>query len=135
VNPVVMGKVRAKIDKGESSLSILVHGDAAVSAQGIIYETIQMSDTQPFSVGGTIHLIANNQIGFTSEASNARSSHYASDFAKVIDASPRARRPHRAVATVHARGPLAPRFGWMVKTWTKCHNLWWETEEDQAKVN
>ena len=89
VNPVVAGIARAKIDtthKGDSSkvCPILLHGDAAVAGQGIIYELIQMSMLDGYKTGGTMHLVINNQVGFTTNYTDARSSIYCTDVAKVV---------------------------------------------------
>lgn len=90
VNPVVEGFVRAKIDnlyKEESkALPILIHGDAALAGQGIGYEVIQMSKLDAYKTGGTIHFIINNQVGFTTDFDEARSSIYSTDLAKTVDA-------------------------------------------------
>lgn len=91
VDPVVLGYVRAQIDdeyRGESkkALPILIHGDAAVAGQGIVYECIQMSLLDGFSTGGTIHFVINNQVGFTTDYDDARSSIYCTDLAKIVDA-------------------------------------------------
>ncbi len=91
VNPVVEGFIRAKIDKqygGDMSkgLPILIHGDAAVAAQGIVYEVTQMSKLEGYHTGGTIHFVINNQVGFTTDFDDARSSIYCTDVAKMIDA-------------------------------------------------
>jgi len=88
VDAVAEGITRAKIDrkyKGDSSkiLPILVHGDAAIAGQGIVYEVIQMSKLNGYSTGGTIHIVVNNQIGFTTNYLDARSSTYCTDVAKV----------------------------------------------------
>ncbi|MEA1938821.1 MAG: 2-oxoglutarate dehydrogenase E1 component [Pseudomonadota bacterium] len=91
VNPVVLGKVRAKQDRlseerrGEI-LGILIHGDAAVAAQGSVAETLALSELRGFRTGGTIHIVINNQIGFTTAPRFARSSPYPSDVAKIIQA-------------------------------------------------
>lgn len=89
VNPIVEGIVRAKIDNDyygnfNKVLPILFHGDAAISAQGIVYEVIQMSFLEGYQTGGTIHIIINNQIGFTTNCSEYRSSLDSTDLAKVI---------------------------------------------------
>jgi 2-oxoglutarate dehydrogenase E1 component len=91
VNPVVEGFVRAKIDTMYGSdnskiLPILIHGDAAVAAQGIVYEVTQMSQLEGYCTGGTIHFVINNQVGFTTDFDDARSSIYCTDVAKMIDA-------------------------------------------------
>lgn len=88
VDPVVEGMVRAKIDhKYENNLQsiapILIHGDASVAGQGIVYEVIQMSKLDGYKTGGTIHLVINNQIGFTTNYKDARSSTYCTDVAKT----------------------------------------------------
>lgn len=91
VNPVVEGFTRAKIDslyKGDVSkvLPILIHGDAAVAGQGIVYEVTQMANLAGYHTGGTIHFVINNQVGFTTDFTDARSSIYCTDIAKIIDA-------------------------------------------------
>ncbi len=91
VNPVVEGFVRSKIDKlyeGDSKkcVPILIHGDAAVAGQGIVYEVAQMHKLKGYASGGTIHFVINNQVGFTTDFEDARSSIYCTDVAKVIDA-------------------------------------------------
>ena len=88
VGSIVEGITRAKIDEecqGNSSkiVPIIVHGDAAVAGQGIVYELIQMSKLKGYSTGGTIHIVVNNQIGFTTNYLDARSSTYCTDVAKV----------------------------------------------------
>ncbi|MDH3440726.1 MAG: 2-oxoglutarate dehydrogenase E1 component, partial [Gammaproteobacteria bacterium] len=92
VNPVVEGSVRARQQRRsdlerQEVLPVLIHGDAAFSGQGVVPETFQMSQTNGFRTGGTIHIVVNNQIGFTtSRPSDARSTPYCSDVAKMIEA-------------------------------------------------
>lgn len=91
VNSVVLGYTRAQIDDEynedvNAALPILIHGDAAVAGQGIVYETTQMSLLEGYSTGGTVHLVINNQVGFTTDYDDARSSIYCTDIAKMIDA-------------------------------------------------
>ncbi len=91
VNPVVEGFVRAQADeeyKGDFTkiMPILIHGDAAVAGQGIVYEVTQMAKLPGYQTGGTVHFVINNQVGFTTDFDDARSSIYCSDVAKIIDA-------------------------------------------------
>jgi 2-oxoglutarate dehydrogenase E1 component len=92
VNPVVEGSVRARqrrrSDKtGDQVLPILVHGDAAFAGQGVVMETLNLSGTRGYGTGGTVHIIVNNQIGFTtSDPRDARSTIYCTDVAKMVEA-------------------------------------------------
>ena len=92
INPVVEGSVRARQDRaGEEGISsvipVLIHGDAAFSGQGIVMETLNMSQTRAFNTGGTVHVVINNQIGFTtSNPLDARSTLYCTDVASMIQA-------------------------------------------------
>lgn len=89
VDPVVEGITRAKIDSRHNgnlskALPILIHGDAALAGQGVVYETIQMSQLDAYKTGGTVHFVINNQVGFTTNFLDARSSVYCTDVAKVV---------------------------------------------------
>jgi 2-oxoglutarate dehydrogenase E1 component len=92
VNPVVEGSVRARQQrrddhKGDKVMPVLIHGDAAFAGQGVVMETLQMSQARGFYTGGTVHLIINNQVGFTtSDPRDTRSTLYCSDVAKMIEA-------------------------------------------------
>jgi len=92
VNPVVEGMVRAKQSRlGDNKshvkvMSLLIHGDAAFAGQGIVAETLNLSQLSGYRTGGTIHIIVNNQIGFTTTPDEARSSQYATDVSKMIQA-------------------------------------------------
>ncbi|MEM1353774.1 MAG: 2-oxoglutarate dehydrogenase E1 component [Planctomycetota bacterium] len=90
VNPVALGRVRAKQDstgretRGNKGFAMLIHGDAAFAGEGIVQETLNLSQLRGYHTGGTIHIIVNNQIGFTTGAQDARSSRYCTDVAKMI---------------------------------------------------
>jgi 2-oxoglutarate dehydrogenase E1 component len=92
VNPVVEGSVRARQHRrrdhtGDQVLPLLIHGDAAFAGQGVVMETLALSQTRGYKTGGTVHLVVNNQIGFTtSDTRDARSSLYCTDIAKMIEA-------------------------------------------------
>jgi 2-oxoglutarate dehydrogenase E1 component len=91
VNPVVLGSVRARQERlqsiGESVLPITVHGDSAIAGQGIVQETFNMSQARAFKVSGTIRIVINNQIGFTtSNPEDTRSTRYCTDIAKMVQA-------------------------------------------------
>ncbi len=91
VDPVVLGKVRAKQDLREDTdrakvLGLLLHGDAAFAGQGLVAETLDLSELAGYDTGGTFHLIVNNQIGFTTDPTSARSGPYCSDVGKMIQA-------------------------------------------------
>lgn len=91
VNPVVIGFARAKADVVYESefdrvLPILIHGDASVAGQGVVYEVLQMSGLDGYSTGGTIHFVINNQIGFTTDFDDARTSDYCTSAAAMIQA-------------------------------------------------
>ncbi|MCA0426791.1 MAG: 2-oxoglutarate dehydrogenase E1 component [Bacteroidetes bacterium] len=88
VNPVVKGITRARIENRyqndiDKVAPILIHGDASVAGQGIVYEILQMAGLKAYNVGGCIHIVANNQIGFTTNYTDARTSTYCTDVAKV----------------------------------------------------
>ncbi len=92
VDPVVLGKTRAiqfffnDIGTHERAMALLIHGDAAFAGQGVVYETLGLADLPSYTTGGTIHVIVNNQIGFTTDPRFARSTPYCSDLAKTIAA-------------------------------------------------
>ncbi|XP_037084049.1 2-oxoglutarate dehydrogenase, mitochondrial-like isoform X2 [Pollicipes pollicipes] len=91
VDPVVQGKTKAEQfyrgdNDGNKAMSILLHGDAAFSGQGVVYETIHLSDLPAYTTHGTIHIVVNNQIGFTTDPRLTRSSPYCTDVARVVNA-------------------------------------------------
>lgn len=111
VGPVIQGSTRARKDKladakGSTVLPIIIHGDAAISGQGVVMEILNMSKTPDYGVGGTIHIVLNNQIGFTtSKSEEARSTRYCTDIAKMINAP---------VIHVNAEDPIAV---WRAALW------------------
>jgi 2-oxoglutarate dehydrogenase E1 component len=107
VNPVVAGRVRAKqqrlADKNRKQvLGVLIHGDAAFAGQGLVMETLAMSGLDAYQTGGTFHVICNNQIGFTTDPSDSRSTRYCTDVAKLLDAPILHVNAHDPEAVLHA---------------------------------
>jgi 2-oxoglutarate dehydrogenase E1 component len=106
VNPVVMGKVRAKqhfsgdVDRSEN-MTVLIHGDAAFAGQGIVYESMQMTNLKNFTTGGVLHVIENNQIGFTTSPIDTRNTPFCTDLGKSLE-SP--------IIHVNADDPIAVDF-------------------------
>ena len=89
VNPVAIGRVRAKQDRVEDKarrrgMALLIHGDAAFAGEGVIQETLNLSQLDAYEIGGTLHVVVNNQIGFTTGPSEGRSTTYATDVAKML---------------------------------------------------
>src|SRR5205807_902169 len=107
VDPVVEGTARARqrirndTEHRRKVLPLLIHGDAAFAGQGIVAETLNMSQLHGYSTGGTVHIVVNNQIGFTTLPEDARSSMYATDIAKMIEAP---------IFHVNGDDPLAVKF-------------------------
>lgn len=99
VNPVVLGMARASQRKRKDTkdrtkvIPVLIHGDAAFAGQGVVLETFQMAHVRGYTVGGTIHIVIDNQVGFTANPENTRSAHYSSDVAKVL-----------AIPVIHCNG-------------------------------
>ena len=118
VNPVVMGKTRAKQDfqndeKRENHISILLHGDAAFAGQGVVYESMQMSNLENYSTGGVLHVVCNNQIGFTTTPIDSRSTPFCTDIGRSLEAP---------IIHVNADDPLAVDF--VFKTAAEMSRMW-----------
>ncbi|XP_017784417.1 PREDICTED: 2-oxoglutarate dehydrogenase, mitochondrial isoform X2 [Nicrophorus vespilloides] len=91
VDPIVQGKTRAEQfyrgdGEGKKVMSVLLHGDAAFSGQGVVFETMHLSDLPEYTTHGTIHIVVNNQVGFTTDPRHSRSSPYCTDVARVVNA-------------------------------------------------
>ncbi len=141
VNPVVEGFVRAKADAQYGKnynkiLPVLIHGDAAIAGQGIIYELVQMSKLDGYYTGGTIHFVINNQVGFTTDFEDARSSIYCTDVAKIID-SPvlhvNGDDPEAVVFCVNLAAEFRARFNRDIFVDMVCYRRHGHNESDEPK--
>ncbi|MBF0134522.1 MAG: 2-oxoglutarate dehydrogenase E1 component [Magnetococcales bacterium] len=139
VNPVVLGKVRSKqTRKGEQGrreiLAILLHGDAAFSGQGLVAESLSLSGLDGYSTGGTVHIVINNQIGFTTNPSASRSSPYPSDVGKIIQAPifhVNGDDPEAVVHAVRLATEFRQEFGWDVIVDMFCYRRHGHNESDE----
>jgi 2-oxoglutarate dehydrogenase E1 component len=118
VNTVVTGKTRAKQfytkdPNGDRSMPILLHGDGAFSGQGIVYETLDMSKLPEYSVGGTLHIVVNNQVAFTTDPKYSRSSAYCTDVAKGME-----------VPVFHVNGDDVEAVAWVMELATEWRMKW-----------
>ena len=138
VDPVVEGAVRAKQDKigdGEHSrvLPILLHGDAAFAGQGVVAETLNLSQLRGYRTGGTVHIVVNNQIGFTTGPRDARSSPYATDVARMVQAPifhVNGDQPEDAVRVVRLALAFRAAFHRDVVVDLVCYRRWGHNEGD-----
>lgn len=141
VNPIVEGIVRARIDqdyKGDfrKITPILIHGDASIAGQGVVYEVLQMSQLPGYRTGGTVHLVVNNQLGFTTNYLDARSSTYCTDVAKVVQ-SPvfhvNGDDVEALVATVQLAMDFRAKFQRDVFIDILCYRKWGHNEGDEPR--
>jgi 2-oxoglutarate dehydrogenase E1 component len=140
VNPVVEGQSRAKQElkhnpEGKKAVvPILIHGDAAIAGQGVVYETLQLMRLKGYSTGGTLHLIVNNQIGFTTLPKDSRSTRYCTDIAKAFGAPVfhvNAEDPESCVAVAKIAIELRQRFGCDVFIDLNCYRKYGHNESDE----
>jgi multifunctional 2-oxoglutarate metabolism enzyme len=139
VDPVVQGMVRAKQDlrTGDEKLpvlSLLVHGDAAFAGQGVVAETLNLSQLGGYKTGGTVHIIVNNQVGFTTGSDYGRSSTYASDVAKMIQAPifhVNGDDPEACVRVARLAFDFREAFGRDVVVDMWCYRRWGHNEADE----
>ncbi len=143
VDPVVEGAVRARQDRvgddrGAQVLPVLIHGDASLAGQGVVMETLQMSRTRGFGTGGTVHVVVNNQIGFTiSDLRDARSSRYCTDIAKMIEAPVlhvNGDDPEAAIAALRLAFAFRQRFSKDVFVDFVCYRRHGHNEADEPAV-
>lgn len=139
VDPVVEGMVRARQDRAgdiqhERTLPILIHGDAAFSGQGVVFETLNLSQLSGYRTGGTVHVVINNQIGFTTGAADARSTHYCTDVAKAVGAPifhVNGDHPQAAVRAVRIAMAYRQEFKKDVVVDLICYRRWGHNEGDE----
>jgi multifunctional 2-oxoglutarate metabolism enzyme len=138
VNPVVEGMARAKQDLiGDRSrkkvMPVLIHGDAAFSGQGVVYETMQMSGLQGYRTGGTVHLVINNQIGYTTSPERSRTAPNATDIARAVMAPVfrvNGDDPESAIKAMRMAVEYRQRFGKDVVLDVVCYRRWGHNEGD-----
>src|SRR5207248_6075441 len=144
VDPVVEGRTRAEqTDRSTPNgahdptvaLAVLLHGDAAFAGQGIVAETFNLHDLEGYSTGGTLHLIANNQVGFTTDPDEGRSTRYSSDLAKGFDVPiihVNADDPEAAISAVRLALAYRERFGHDVVIDLVGYRRFGHNEQDEA---
>ena len=139
VDPVVEGKTRAKQElkaKGRTDtiIPVLIHGDAAIAGQGVVYETLQLSKLRGYETGGTIHIVINNQVGFTATPKEIKSTYYCTDIAKAFSAPVfhvNGEDPEKAVAAAKLALQTRQKFGCDVFLELNCHRKYGHNESDE----
>ncbi len=138
VDPVVVGRVRARQDRAGDAervriLPVLIHGDAAVAGQGVVAETLHLSQLRGFRTGGTVHIVVNNQIGFTTAPADARSSRYATDVGRMVQAPifhVNGDHPEEAVRVIRLALEFRQKFRRDVFVDLVCYRRWGHNEAD-----
>ena len=141
VNTVVQGRVRAKQDRmgdtiRERALPILIHGDAAFAGQGVVAESLNMSELHGYRVGGTVHIVINNQVGFTTAPENGYSTTYATDVARMLQIPifhVNAEDPEAIAQVVDLAVDFRQRFhrDALIEVW--CYRKWGHNEGDEPE--
>ncbi len=136
VDPIVEGQARAKqeVSGKKEIIPILVHGDAALSGQGVVYETLQMGKLNGYGTGGTIHIVINNQIGFTTLPKDSRSTHYCTDIALSFGAPVfhvNAEKPEECVYAAKLAFELRQKFHCDVFIDLNCYRKYGHNEGDE----
>jgi 2-oxoglutarate dehydrogenase E1 component len=139
VNPVALGRMRAKQDRADDSrretgMVVLIHGDAAFAGEGIVQETLNLSQLPGYRVGGALHVIVNNQIGFTTTPSEATSSNYVSDVAKMLQIPifhVNGEQPEAVAQVVNLAMDFRREFGRDVVINMYCYRRWGHNEGDE----
>jgi len=139
VNPVALGLTRAKQDRAadvdhERGMAILIHGDAAFIGEGIVQETLNLSQLPGYSVGGTVHVVINNQIGFTTSPEQSRSSSYATDIAKMLQIPifhVNGERPEAVAQVINLALEFRARYHRDVVIDMYCYRRWGHNEGDE----
>jgi 2-oxoglutarate dehydrogenase E1 component len=139
INPVALGRMRAKQDRAgdaerRKGLALLIHGDAAFAGEGVVQETLNLSRLEGYSTGGTLHIIVNNQIGFTTSPAEGRSTVYASDVAKMLQ-SPifhvNGEHPESVAQVVDLAMDFREKFRRDVVIDMYCYRRWGHNEADE----
>jgi 2-oxoglutarate dehydrogenase E1 component len=141
INPVVAGKVRAKQDllkdtQRHDVMGVLLHGDASFTGQGVVMESLMLSDLEGYKVGGIVHIIVNNQVGFTATARNARVSRYPTEVAKIIEAPifhVNGNKAEEVVKVSKIATEYRNKFGKDVVLNVMCYRLYGHNEMDEPK--
>lgn len=139
VDPVVEGNARAKQEflyegKTEKTLPILIHGDASIAGQGVVYETLQLSKLRGYSTGGTLHIVINNQVGFTANPQETKSTRYSTDIAKSFGAPVfhvNAEDPENCYTVTQLAIQIRQRFKCDVFIELNCHRKFGHNETDE----